>query len=72
MWFLQRQHYINFILIFFSTNHDFVRWKQHLFDILFLTRLCRGINNCFYAFGNTRNTPKFDPIQIAHKPTQIR
>ena len=33
MWFLQRQYYINFLLIFFPTNHDFVRWEQHLFDI---------------------------------------
>ena len=61
-----------FILIFFPTSHDFVRWKQHLFNILFLTRLCQGIDNCFYAFGNTRNTQKFDHIQIAHQPTQIR
>ena len=61
-----------FYIDFFSTNHYFVRWKQDLFDILFLKRFCQGINNCFYAFGNTRNTPKFDPINIAHQPTQIR
>ena len=71
MWFLQQQYYINFILIFL-TNHDFVRWKQHVFDILVLTRLCQGIDFCFYAFGNTRNTPKFEPFNIAHQPTQIR
>ena len=59
-----------FYIDFFPTNHDFARWKQHLFDILFLTR--QGIDNCFYAFGNTRNTPKFDPIHIAHQPTQMR
>ena len=44
--------------VFSPTYHDFVRWKQHLFDILFFTRFCQGIDNCFYAFGNTRNTSK--------------
>ena len=31
----------------------------------FFTRLCQGIDNCFYAFGNTRNTSKFEPFHIA-------
>ena len=65
----------NIILIWYwvlPTYHDFVRWK-HLFDILFFTRLCQGIdNNCFYDFGNTRNTSKFVPFHIASQPTQIR
>ena len=52
------------------TNHDYGRWKQHLFDILFFTRLCQGIDNC-YAFGNTQNTPKFETFHIEHEPTQI-
>ena len=56
---------------FLPTNRDFGRWK-HLFYILFFTRLCQGIdNNCFYAFGNTRKTPKFDHFHIAHQPIQI-
>ena len=46
--------------------------EQLLFDISFFTRLCQGIDNCFYALGNTRRTPKFDPFHIAHQPTQIR
>ena len=66
----------NIVLIwywaFLPTYHDFVRWKQHLFDILFFTRLCQGIDNCFYAFGNTRNTTKFEPFHIGSQPTQIR
>ena len=52
------------------TNRDFSRWK-HLFDILFFTRFCQGIDNCCYAFGNTRNTPKRDHFHIAHQPIQI-
>ena len=55
---------------FFIRTKHFGRWKQHLFDILFLTRLCIRIHNCFYAFCNTRNTPKFEPFHIAHKPSQ--
>ena len=54
------------------THHDFGRWKQHLFYILCFTRLCRGIDNCFYAVGNTRNTTKFEPFYIEHQPIQIR
>ena len=44
----------------------------HLFDILFFTRLCQGIDNCFYAFGNTQNTSKFEPFHIASQTTQIK
>ena len=29
IWFLQWQYYINFILIFFTNNHDFGRYRQH-------------------------------------------
>ena len=70
MFFLQWQYYT--IWFFLPTNHDFGRWKQHLIAILFITRLCRGIDNCFYGYGNTRNTPKFEPFHIALQPTQIR
>ena len=38
----------------------------------FFTRLCRRIDNCFYAFGNTRNTPKFELFHTEHQPIQIR
>ena len=55
--------------VFLPTYHDFVKWKQDLFDILYFTRLCQGIDNCFYAFGNTS---KFEPFHIASQPTQIR
>ena len=58
--------------VFLPTYHDFVRWKQHLFHILFFTHLCQGIDNCFYAFGNTRNTSKFEPFHIPSQPTQIK
>ena len=58
--------------VFLPTYHDFVRWTQHLFDILFIAHLCQGIDNCFYAFFNTRNTSKFEPFHIACQPAQIR
>ena len=36
VWFLLYFFFIYLIVIFLlPTNHDFVRWKQHLFDILF-------------------------------------
>ena len=31
----------------------------------FSQRLCQGIDNCFYALGNTRNTTQFEPFHIA-------
>ena len=53
----------NIILIwywfFLPTYDDFVRWKQHLFDISFFTSLCQGIDNfCSYAFVNIRHDGK--------------
>ena len=56
--------------LFLQIYHDFFKMKQHLLDILFFT--CLGIDNCFYAFSNTQNTPKFEPFHIAHQPPQIR
>ena len=45
--------------------------KQHLFYIIYFTRICQGIDSCFYAFSKTRNTPKFDHFHIGLQPTQI-
>ena len=57
---------------FLPTNHDFGRWKTtFILYIIFFTRICQGIDSCFYAFGKTRNTPKFDHFHIGHQPTQI-
>ena len=58
------------MFIFLTTKHDFGRWKQPLFYILFFTHLCQDIDNCFYDFGNTRNIPKFATL-CEHQPTQI-
>ena len=58
--------------VFLPTYHDFVRWKQHLFDISFFTRLCQGIDNCFYSFGNTLNTSKSVPFHIEKKNKKIK
>ena len=38
----------------------------------FLHVFFQGIDNCFYAFGNTWNIPKFEPFLIENQPTQIR
>ena len=44
---------------------------NNIYLIFYFLHVCQGIDNCFYAFGNTRNTPKFDPFHVAHQPPQI-
>ena len=61
-----------YIVFFLPTNHEFGRWKQHLFAILFFTRLFQGIDNFLCPFDNARNTPKLYSFHIAQHPTQIR
>ena len=63
---------IIFIWHWFFFQQIMILEDENNIDILFFTRHCQGIDNCFYAFDNTRNTPKFEPFHIEHQPTQIR
>ena len=48
MWVLQWENDINLLVFNLPTNHDFGKWKHHLFEILFLTHLKRI---CFKNFS---------------------
>ena len=53
--------FIYLLLIFLQpTNHDFVRWKQHLFDILFFAHFKKFIlKNLVELLINTTSDLKF-------------